>query len=160
MDVKIGITGDHKCMFNWCAFEAQFNKANKFPSIINIIVLTIAFWFLKSNLSTKTKSLKNKTSKGNVTKNEPLVLFFRSDCFLKSHMFTVPLPFMCQTIANLCHLEFHISWFNLGLNPAVCCAITRLWSGTTQLLSASETPGCVTVKAGNYPLPFLKDRKD
>lgn len=53
MDIRIGITCDHKCMFNWSAFEAQLNKANKFPGIINIIVLSFGFWFLKSYLRKK-----------------------------------------------------------------------------------------------------------
>lgn len=53
MDIRVGITCDHKCVFSWSAFEAQFNKANKFPGIINIIVLTVGFWFLKSYLREK-----------------------------------------------------------------------------------------------------------
>lgn len=47
MDIRIGITYNHKCMFNWSVFEAQFNKANKFPGIINIIVSLLGFDFQK-----------------------------------------------------------------------------------------------------------------
>ena len=67
MDVRVGITCDHKCVFNWSAFEAQFNKANKFPGIINIIVLTVGFWFLKSYLRKKEK--KNIAGKQNHQKD-------------------------------------------------------------------------------------------
>lgn len=67
MDIRIGITCNHKCMFNWSAFEAQFNKANKFPGIINIIVLTVGFWFLKSYFSKKWVTEKQKQKKGDVT---------------------------------------------------------------------------------------------
>lgn len=57
MDRRIGITCDHKCMFSWSAFEAQFNKANKFPGIINIIILC---WILSSEKLFKQKKKKGK----------------------------------------------------------------------------------------------------
>lgn len=53
MDIRIDITCNHKCVFNWNAFEAQFNKANKFPGSINIIVLSAEFWFMKKKKSFK-----------------------------------------------------------------------------------------------------------
>lgn len=45
MDIRIGLTCNHKCVFNWNAFEAQFNKANTFSGGITIIVPRDEFSF-------------------------------------------------------------------------------------------------------------------
>ena len=100
MDIRIGITCNHKCMFNWSAFEAQFNKANKFLGIISIIVLC---WILISKKLLKPKE----KAKRNVTKNE---LLFLLSCQIekkkkKKSQFTLPLPLTYKIIAKLFKFE-------------------------------------------------------
>lgn len=96
----MGITCDQKCMFNWSAFEAQFNKANKFPGIINIIVSCC--WVLISKKLCKQKTNPKLLKKQKEIKNELLVLF---SCQIKKkivpngHSATSPnLPHDCQPI--------------------------------------------------------------
>lgn len=95
MDLRTGITCDHKCKFSWSAFEAQYNKANRFPGVINIIVLC---WISISKELFKPK--KKKTSKKKC-KNELLFLLL---CQIKKkipdvHSATSPnLPNHCQPL--------------------------------------------------------------
>lgn len=95
MDLRTGITCDHKCKFSWSAFEAQYNKANRFPGVINIIVLC---WISISKELFKPK--KKKTSKKKC-KNELLFLLL---CQIKKkipdvHSATYPnLPNHCQPL--------------------------------------------------------------
>lgn len=91
---------------SWSAFEAQFNKANKFPSIINIIVLC---WILISKKLFK----ENNNGVGGWRSGQKEIKLRMSNfsfwCQIKnkkSQKFILPLCLIYQIAANLFNPEF------------------------------------------------------